>query len=74
MSVRRTFHCDGPECAAHVETAAEHPPTFVTVLEEPGYAHEQRPEHHFCSWDCVLKYAAMIEPSEIIPADGGSDA
>jgi hypothetical protein len=70
MSVQRTFTCDGPDCGdgtpLNVTTHAEHPPTFITTFEEPGFAHEPRHEMHFCSWDCVLKYAAKVEPSEII--------
>ncbi len=72
MSVQRVFHCDGPECEAHIQTHAERPATFLTVFEEPGYPHEQRHELHFCSWDCVLKHAATIEPTEVIPADGSA--
>lgn len=67
MSVERTFGCDGPGCLCNVTTQAERPPTFVTVFEEPGHPHERRHEHHFCSWDCVLKYAATFEPGETIP-------
>lgn len=67
MSVERIFHCDGPECDRNVQTQAEHPPTFVTTYEEPGFPHEPRNEMHFCSWNCVLKYAVKFEPPEIIP-------
>lgn len=79
MSVQRTFYCDGPDCGdgkpVNVETHAEHPPTFITTYEEPGFAHEDRHEMHFCSWDCVLRYAAKVEPSEEIPFEqsGGGE-
>ena len=66
MSVEHTFSCNGPECEAHIKTHAEQPPTFLSVFENPGFPHEPRTELHFCSWDCVLKYGAGIEPSERI--------
>lgn len=74
MSIRRVFGCDGPECEKHVQTGAEQPPTFLTVIENPGYLHETGAEFHFCSWDCVLKHAATVPPTEIFDPsnDGGS--
>lgn len=82
MSIRRRFFCDGPNCGEdmpgaagplNVETHGEHPPTFITVHEEPGFPHEDRTELHFCSWDCVLKYAAKHEPTEIVPLGDGPE-
>jgi hypothetical protein len=75
VSVVRTFHCDGPGCggedgpALNIETHGEQPPTFITVWENPGYAHEPRTEHHFCCWDCCMKFAAQIPPPERILLD-----
>lgn len=70
MSVQRIFECDGPECGVKVTTHAEHPPTFITVFEEPGFPHESRHETHYCNWDCLMKAAATVEPPVIIPFDG----
>jgi hypothetical protein len=63
VSIERIFHCDWKECDGHVRTARLRPSnSFITVSE-----HAQRPALHFCSWDCVLRYAAEREPLEEIP-------
>jgi hypothetical protein len=56
VSVERIFHCDGPECSGHVRTAADFPSTgFIRTYERwPGF----ESEHHFCTWDCLLRFAA----------------
>jgi hypothetical protein len=62
LSIERTFYCDAAECERHVTTAERRPRGgFLFVGDEMGN------ELHFCTWDCVLKYAAAIEPSEVIP-------
>jgi hypothetical protein len=71
MSIKRIFTCDAEDCENKVQTQAEHPPTFVTVFDEPGYPHEPRHEFHFCTWDCLMKYAAKFEPPIVIePGEG----
>lgn len=61
VSIERTYYCDWRECEAHAKTAAMRlPMDFLSV--KWGTA---RPLH-FCSWDCVLRYAAEIEPSEVV--------
>lgn len=60
MSIERIFRCDGPECARHVQTTSDRPPVFVTVREAAGRA------LHFCTWDCVLRYAAEKPPTEVV--------
>jgi hypothetical protein len=37
-----------------------HPPLFLTVTNDTGDA------LHFCTWDCVLRYAAEKPPCETI--------
>ncbi len=59
MSVERTFYCEGPECERHATTQQLRHPMFLTIIEEDA-------EHHFCGWDCVLRYAGQKEPEEII--------
>lgn len=68
MSVQRIFYCDADDCDCHVRTGKVVPPVFLTVREdqEPGNL-------HFCSWDCILKYAAKFEPEETIPLDPGDE-
>jgi hypothetical protein len=61
VSITRTFHCDGPDCERHVQTQRETPPVFLTVHEFEG------PTLHFCTWDCVLRHAATMEPETVVP-------
>lgn len=62
MSIERIFYCDWRECEAHVRTASSRPQaSFLTITESAGRS------LHFCSWDCVLRYAAEIPPVETIP-------
>ncbi len=65
MSVERVFYCDTEDCKIHVRTPGTRPPTFLTVSEDSG------DELHFCSWDCVLKFAAAKPPTETVPFEFG---
>lgn len=67
MSIERVFTCDSEDCERHVRTTSTHPPTFIAVTEDAGDA------LHFCSWDCVLKFAATKPPMEVIPMGGEAD-
>jgi hypothetical protein len=61
MSVQRVYRCDWRECKCHVRTAANSPPSsFILVREEDGQP------RHFCTWDCLLKFAAEKPPAEVI--------
>jgi hypothetical protein len=63
MSIERVFYCDGPECENHARTASDLPPTsFLVVREDADHSQD------FCSWDCLLKFAAQKPPTEVIPA------
>lgn len=63
MSIERDFYCDGPDCEIHARSIAVHPPAgFLTVREDGDL------EHHFCGWDCLMKFAATKPLPEIIPA------
>lgn len=62
MSIERVYYCDWRECEAHARTAGALPPTtFLAVTEDTSR------EHHFCSWDCLLKFSAEKPPIETIP-------
>jgi hypothetical protein len=62
VAIRRTFHCDGPDCERWCSQAAHRKPggRFLTVTRE-------WPALHFCGWDCVLRYAATMEPEVVVP-------
>jgi hypothetical protein len=54
VSIEKIFHCDSPDCKLHGRSH------FLTVDDGDGYI------THFCSWDCILRYAAKIPPIEVI--------
>lgn len=66
MSIERVFTCDSEDCERHVRATGTHPPTFIAVTEDAGET------LHFCSWDCVLKFAATKPPSQVIPMSDAS--
>lgn len=62
MAIERIFYCDGPDCERHVQTAARRPAGgFVFVCESGSAA-----TLHFCTWDCVLRFAAAKPALEVI--------
>lgn len=69
-----TVYCEGPDCNTHQHMAGRTfdvgrlPVSWIKAQEftENGESNDLG----FCSWDCVLKFAGRIEPSEEIPADG----
>jgi hypothetical protein len=63
MSIERIFYCDGPDCERHVQTRGRRAETFVSVSDGGSAV------LHFCTWDCVLKYAAAKPPSEVVVPD-----
>lgn len=65
MSIERTFYCDGPDCDRHATSIAKRPETGFLFVTEAGPAATL----HFCTWDCVLKYAATKPPSEVLTVD-----
>lgn len=72
MSTEYVYRCNGPECERWHESQYPVSGHFILV-REPGDQGAVT-ELHFCSWDCVLKFAATIEPSEVIPLHGDDDA
>ncbi len=61
MSVEHIFYCDCRECNTNVQTASASPPLWLTVTDDAD-----RRSMYFCSWDCILKYAAEIPPVEVV--------
>lgn len=57
MSIKRVFHCDGPDCTTHgAEDAARH---WIVV------SWGQKPLH-FHTWECVMRYGMTVEPTEVV--------
>ncbi len=65
MSIERIFYCDGPDCERHVQTASRRPAAGFVFVTQGGSAATL----HFCTWDCVLKYAATKPPVEVVLLD-----
>lgn len=60
MTVAR--HCEGPGCETWQRMASnlkQHGWLDVTEVETEVV-------HHFCGWDCAMKYAAQFEPPTVI--------
>jgi hypothetical protein len=81
VSIQRTFYCDGPENtdipdAGPQPDGCPHNVTAVVVDDAylPGGVIEVRQHaqgatyvtNHFCSWDCLLRFAANKQPVEVI--------
>lgn len=67
MSVDRIVSCDEPRCGEHVRTAARAPFGFLT-LTGAG------PTKHFCSIDCLFKWAGTQEPDKLDVTEESTDA
>lgn len=67
MSIERIFYCDAEGCNHHVESSSKEPecPGWLLVTET---GHEPV-KHHFCGWDCAMKYAAQFPAPTVIPFD-----
>lgn len=63
MSIERLFHCDWRECQCHERTVEGRPRAFMTVVEPSDQ------QLHFCSWDCLLKFAGEKPPVELFPLE-----
>ena len=61
MSIERIYYCDGPDCERHVRTASQRPEAGFVFVTDGGSA-----TLHFCTWDCVLKFAATKPPTEVV--------
>ena len=55
------WHCDRVGCDTWSRAGRLH--GFLEVKDSTP------PSLHFCSWDCVLTYAAKISPLEVIGND-----
>lgn len=57
------IHCDNPSCDSWIRLDNIADAGFYTVFDGvyPSQAYEA---YHFCSWDCIMHYAALRPPLE----------
>jgi hypothetical protein len=64
MTLAALWMCEGPDCDSHQRSELGDTPPYrsgwVSVSDGSG-------PHHFCSWDCLLRYGAKREPLEEVP-------
>lgn len=80
MSIERIYYCDNPSCAedhpgdganpVHARTASPPPHLPVGFLHVRVGGSNGGEHHHFCGWECCMKYAATLPAPTIIPLDG----
>jgi hypothetical protein len=75
MTIERTYYCEGPDCGdvpegspVHARTASPPPYLPVGFIETRVIEHGGEEIHHFCSWPCVMKFAAAQPIPERIDA------
>lgn len=77
MSIERTYYCEGPACGSelggienpcHVITATPPPHLPGDFIETRQVENGAEFTHHFCGWDCLMKFAAAQPLPEIIEA------
>lgn len=77
MSIERTYYCEAPDCHGGSLDSSEKPPYHVQTGSPPPYLpaawietrqmeHGEPELHHFCSWDCCMKYAALQPVPEVV--------
>lgn len=71
--IDRIYYCEGPldnddgRCPAHVRTATPPPHLPIGIIETRQRENGEDDIHHFCSWDCAMKYAAAQPVAEVVP-------
>jgi hypothetical protein len=77
MAIERTYYCESPDCHGG-SLDGDKPPASVSTASAPPYLPHDWIEtrevdsqgtelHHFCSWDCSMKFAAGQPVPEVIP-------
>jgi hypothetical protein len=72
VSIERTYYCDGPDCPAPMDGETPRcvrtttPPPYLPIgtIETREQLHGEDALHHFCSWDCLMKFAAQKPATE----------
>lgn len=68
--LERIYHCDGPDCDATTHTFRRIPESsgWLYITWSAGRKGDGNPKKPltrvFCSWDCVLRFAARFEPTD----------
>lgn len=57
------IHCDNPKCDTWVRMDNIKDAGFYTIFDGV-YPSDAYYVGHFCSWDCIMTYAALKEPME----------
>jgi hypothetical protein len=83
MAIERTYFCESPDChggslegdkdPCHVSTGSEPPYLPGGFIETREVDDQGTVLHHFCSWDCCMKFAAAQPIAEIIEMGGASE-
>lgn len=74
MSIERTYYCESPDCEVHTATATAPPYVPMGFIETRQTDSTGEEVHHFCSWDCCMKFAAAQPMPEVISfPEEGSD-
>lgn len=76
MSVQRTYYCEGPDCGdapegspVHGSTASPPPHLLVGWIQTRERTNGEDFMHDFCSWPCLMKFAASKPEPERIEWD-----
>jgi hypothetical protein len=71
MAIERTYHCEAPDesCPVHQRTGTPPPHLPLGWIETRTVCNGEECLHHFCSWDCCMKYAAAQPVAEVIEVD-----
>jgi hypothetical protein len=80
MSIERIYYCEGPDCgdeqeggvSRHARTATPPPHLPVSFIETRERLNGEDYAHHFCSWDCLMKFAARQPIPEVIEMGGST--
>lgn len=70
MKIEHVFHCELVECNTHIRTASAAPSCGLLVTELPWSGVQDQDSRWFCSWECVMRFAAAMPPAELIGSDG----
>jgi hypothetical protein len=62
------YRCAGPDCATWIQSTAVPPPRGWIVVHERE--DDIVAELDFCGWSCVLRFAARIDPEQVIEVEG----
>lgn len=72
MNLEGMIHCEGPDCNVHEHVGPDTmifdrlPSGWLKVIE---HGNNVDLEEAFCSWNCLMKRAASIEPPTEISLD-----